>query len=47
METRTKDEKQDVVFYTFRMSRKQMRLMAIVFTFTLIAGVALFFLKHF
>ena len=47
METITKDEKQDVIFFTFRISRKQMRLMTIVFTITFVAGVALFFLKHF
>ena len=47
METRTKDEKQDVVFFTLRISRKQMRLMTIVLTITFVAGVALFFLKHF
>jgi len=47
MGTITKDEKQDVVFLTFRISRKQMRLMRIVLTITFVAGVALFFLKHF
>lgn len=47
MGTRTKNEDQDVVVFSLRISRKQIRLMTILLTITFVAGVALFFLKHF
>ena len=47
MEARTKDEEQDVVIFSLRISRKQIQLMKILLTITFVAGVALFFLKHF
>jgi hypothetical protein len=43
----TKNEDQDVVVFSLRISRKQIRLMTILLTITFVAGVALFFLKHF
>jgi hypothetical protein len=47
METRKKNEVQDVDLFTLRISRKQIRLMTIVFTITFIVGVVLFFLMDF
>jgi hypothetical protein len=47
METITKEEAQDVVTFTLRISKKQIRLMGILLTISTVAGVALFFLKHF
>jgi len=46
METRTKDEEPEVVFFGIRISKKYMRLMRIVFTVTAVVGVVFFYLKH-
>lgn len=47
METKTKDEVQDVITFTLRISKKQIRLLRIMLSITAFAGVAVFFLKHF
>ena len=46
METRKKDEEQEVVFFSLRISKRYMRLMRIAFTITAVAGVVLVYLKH-
>lgn len=47
METITNKEEQNFVTFTLRVSKKQIRLIGILMTITFIAGLAIFFLKHF
>jgi hypothetical protein len=47
MGTITKEEAQNVITFTLRITKKQIRLMKIILTISSVAGVVLFFLKHF
>ena len=46
MKTITKDGDQEVVFLTLRISKKNLRVMRIVFTVTAVAGVLLFYITN-
>ncbi len=44
MATITKKENQNVITFTLRVSKKQIRLLMILLTITFIAGIAVFFM---
>lgn len=47
MEKGIKDETQEVVFFSIRINKKQLRFGMIILTISVVAGALLFFLKHF